>query len=42
MRNAKAYAAAGVDTLIVSANTSEPREARDALEMVAREVKPAL
>ena len=37
-RNAAAYAKLGVDTLIVSANTSDPREARAALEMVAREV----
>jgi probable F420-dependent oxidoreductase len=42
VRNAKAYAGLGVETLIVSANTSDPREARSALEMVAREVAPAL
>ncbi|HEV8441023.1 MAG TPA: TIGR03619 family F420-dependent LLM class oxidoreductase [Methylomirabilota bacterium] len=42
VRNAKAYAAVGVDTLVVSANTSDPRAARAALEMIAREVMPAL
>jgi len=42
VENAKAYARLGVDTLIVSANTSEPREARSALEMIARDVAPAL
>ena len=36
--NAKAFAALGVDTLIVSGNTSDPAEARSALEMVARAV----
>ena len=39
--NAKAYAALGVETLIVSANTSDPGEARSAMEMVAREMLPA-
>ena len=42
IKNAKAYASHGVDTLIISANTSEPREARSALEMIARDVAPAL
>ena len=42
VQNAKAYASLGVETLIVSANTSEPREARSALEMIAREVSPAI
>ena len=42
VKNAKAYANLGVETLIVSANTSEPREARSALEMIARDVVPAL
>jgi probable F420-dependent oxidoreductase len=37
-RNARAYAAVGVETLVVSANTSDPREARSAMEMVAREL----
>ncbi len=41
LRNAKAYADAGVETLVVSANTSDPREARAAMEMVAREILPA-
>lgn len=41
LKNAQAYAAAGVDTLVVSANTSDPREARASLEMVAREVLPS-
>ena len=40
-RNAKAIAALGVDTLVISATTSEPREARAALEMVARAVLPS-
>jgi probable F420-dependent oxidoreductase len=38
-RNVKAYADLGVDTLVISANTSDPREARSALEMLAREVR---
>jgi len=42
VQNAKAYASLGVETLIVSANTSNPREARSALEMIAREVSPAI
>lgn len=42
IQNAKAYASLGVETLIVSANTSDPREARAALEMIARDVSPAL
>jgi probable F420-dependent oxidoreductase len=42
VQSAKAYAAAGVETLIVSANTGDPGEARAALEMVAREVLPAV
>jgi alkanesulfonate monooxygenase SsuD/methylene tetrahydromethanopterin reductase-like flavin-dependent oxidoreductase (luciferase family) len=42
IENAKSYASLGVDTLVISANTGEPREAGAALEMVAREVVPAL
>jgi probable F420-dependent oxidoreductase len=42
IQSAKAYASLGVETLIVSATTSEPREARAALEMTAREVAPGL
>ena len=42
VKNAKAYANVGVDTLIVSANTSDPREAQSALQMIAREVLPAV
>src|SRR2546430_2418930 len=42
LKNAKAYATLGVETLIISANTSDRREARSALEMIAREVSPAL
>ena len=42
IKNAKAYASLGVKTLIISSNTSDPREARSALEMIAREVSPAL
>ena len=38
--NAKAFAALGVDTLIVSGNTSEAGQARSAMEMVARAVLP--
>jgi alkanesulfonate monooxygenase SsuD/methylene tetrahydromethanopterin reductase-like flavin-dependent oxidoreductase (luciferase family) len=38
VRNAKAYADLGVDTLVISANTSDPVEARTAMEMLAREV----
>jgi probable F420-dependent oxidoreductase len=34
--SAKAFAALGVDTLIVSGNTRDPREARSGMEMVAR------
>ena len=41
VRNAQAFAGVGVDTLVISANTSDPGEARTALEMVAREVLPA-
>jgi probable F420-dependent oxidoreductase len=42
VRNAKAFAALGVETLVISANTSDPGEARSALEMVAREVRTAI
>jgi hypothetical protein len=42
IQNARAYASLGVETLIVSANTSVPREALSALEMMARDVSPAL
>ena len=41
VKNARAYADVGVETLIVSAGTSDPGEARAALEMVGREVLPA-
>jgi len=41
VKNARAYASLGVDTLVISANTGDPGEARAALEMVAREVLPA-
>ena len=41
-RNAKAFADLGVDTLVISANTSDPGGARSALEMVARELLIAL
>jgi len=40
VRSARAFAGVGVDTLVISANTSDPGEARTALEMVAREVLP--
>jgi probable F420-dependent oxidoreductase len=39
-RNVKTFAALGVDTLIISATTSDPAEARAAMEMVAREALP--
>jgi alkanesulfonate monooxygenase SsuD/methylene tetrahydromethanopterin reductase-like flavin-dependent oxidoreductase (luciferase family) len=42
VRHAKAFAALGLDTLIVSATTSAPKEARAALEMIGREVVPAV
>ncbi len=42
VQNAKAYASLGVQTLVISANTSDPREARSAMEMVAREVLTAI
>ena len=41
VRSAQAFAGVGVDTLVISANTSDPGEARTALEMVARDVLPA-
>jgi probable F420-dependent oxidoreductase len=41
LQNAKAYAGLGVETLVVSANTSDPGEARSAMEMIAREVLAA-
>src|SRR5262249_2984906 len=42
VQNAKAYASLGVETLLISATTSEPREAAAALKMIARDVVPAL
>jgi probable F420-dependent oxidoreductase len=42
INNAKAYASLGVQTLVISANTSDPTEARSALEMIAREVLTAI
>jgi probable F420-dependent oxidoreductase len=41
LKNAQAYAKLGVDTLVISANTSDAREAHATLEMLAREVLPA-
>jgi probable F420-dependent oxidoreductase len=41
VRNVKAFAGLGVETLVISATTSDPREARAALDMVGREVLPA-
>ena len=41
LRNAQAYAKLGVDTLVISANTSDAREAHSTLEMIAREVLAA-
>ena len=37
-KNARAYADLGVDTLVISANTSDPGQARSVLEMVGREL----
>ena len=36
VRNAQAFARLGVETLVISATTSDPREARAALEMVGK------
>jgi probable F420-dependent oxidoreductase len=41
VRNVQAFASLGVETLVISATTRDAREARAALEMVAREVLPA-
>jgi len=38
VRNVKAFASLGVETLVISATTSDPRQARAAMQMVAREV----
>jgi probable F420-dependent oxidoreductase len=40
--NAKAFAALGVETLVISANTGHPGEARSAMEMVARALLAAI
>jgi len=42
VQNAKAYASLGVQTLVISANTGDPTEARSALETIAREVLTAI
>ena len=42
LENARAFARIGVDTLVISITTSDPREAREALEMVGRDVLPQL
>jgi probable F420-dependent oxidoreductase len=41
IQTATAYASLGVETLVISANTSDPGEARSAMEMLAREVLTA-
>ena len=41
IRSAPAFAKLGVATMVISANTSDPAEARAAMQMVAREVLPA-
>jgi probable F420-dependent oxidoreductase len=41
VRNARAFAAVGVDTLVISTTTSDPREARAALDMIGT-LLPAL
>ena len=40
VHNAQAFARLGVETLVISATTSDPTEARAAMDMVAREVLP--
>jgi methionine synthase I (cobalamin-dependent) len=40
LEQARAFARAGVDALLISITTSDPREAQAALEMVGREVLP--
>ena len=42
LQNARAFADAGAETLVISITTRDPNEARAALEMVGREVLPAL
>ena len=42
LQAARAFAEVGVDTLVISVTTSDPREAQAALDMVGREVLPAL
>jgi probable F420-dependent oxidoreductase len=42
VKNARAYADLGVETLAISAGTSDPKEARSAIEMLAREVLPTI
>ena len=42
LQNARAFADAGAETLVISITTLDPNEARAALEMVGREVLPAL
>jgi len=42
VRNAQAYATLGVDTLVISAGTVDPREARSTLAMIANDLLPAL
>ena len=42
LQNARAFADAGAETLVISITTRDPTEARAALEMVGREVLPAL
>jgi probable F420-dependent oxidoreductase len=38
VKSAQAYARAGAESLLVSANTSDPREARASMELLAREL----
>jgi len=42
VKNARAYADLGVETLTISTVTSDAKEARSALEMLGREVLPAI
>jgi probable F420-dependent oxidoreductase len=41
LASARAFAAVGVETLVISTTTSDAQEARSALEMVAHEILPA-
>ena len=42
VRSAQAYAALGIDTLVISVGAVDATQARAVLDMVAREVRPAV